>query len=54
MSDRQARVSDSGCGIYLTPGELRTLGVDPEDADQLAYTVTESGLIVAEPDGGDE
>ena len=48
MSDRQARVGETGAGIFLTPADLRALGVDPEVADAVGYTVTERGIIVGE------
>ncbi|MBP1923017.1 hypothetical protein J2751_002050 [Halorubrum alkaliphilum] len=54
MSERQARVSNDGCGIFLTGDELRTLGVDPEVTDAVEYDVTESGLVVTDPKGGEE
>lgn len=39
----------SGACLYLTPDELRALGVDPEEADSLTYTVDEeTGSIAVE------
>lgn len=38
------------CGSTLTPDELRALGIDPEAADCLTYTVDEgTGRIEVEP-----
>ena len=54
MSERQAKVSNAGCGIFLTGDELRTLGVDPDAVDAVEYAVTESGLVVTDPEGGAE
>ena len=52
MSERQAKVSNAGCGIFLTGDELRTLGVDPDAADAVEYAVTESGLVVTDSQEG--
>jgi len=46
MNTRQAKVSDAGCGIFLTEAELRALGVDPDAVDTVDYTVTDSGLVL--------
>lgn len=51
---REAKVSNAGCGIFLTATELHTLGVDPDTVDAVEYDVTESGLIVTDPSGGEE
>jgi hypothetical protein len=51
---REAKVSNAGCGIFLTAAELHTLGVDPDAADAVEYDITESGLTVAESSGGEE
>lgn len=51
---REAKVSNAGCGIFLTATELRTLGVDPDAVDAVEYTVTESGLVMADSRGGEE
>jgi len=51
---RQAKVSEAGCGIFLTAAELRTLGVDPDAVDAVEYSITDSGVIVADLDGGGE
>lgn len=51
---REARVSELGCGIFLTADEIRAIGVDPDDVDAVEYAVIESGLIVTNSQGGDE
>lgn len=51
---REAKVSNAGCGIFLTAAELHTLGVDPDAVDAVEYDVTESGLIVTDSRGGEE
>ncbi|MFC6753363.1 hypothetical protein [Halorubrum tibetense] len=51
---REAKVSNAGCGIFLTAADLHTLGVDPEAIDAVEYDVTESGLVVTDPGGGGE
>lgn len=43
---RDARVSESGCGIFLTAAELRSLGVDPDTATVVEYSVTEDGISI--------
>lgn len=53
MTRREARVSNSGCGIFLTDSELRVLGIDPDNSDCVTYSVTESGVSV-ESAGGAE
>lgn len=44
MSERQARVSQSGCSVFLTVADLRALGVDPEVVDSVEYRISEDGL----------
>jgi hypothetical protein len=51
---REARVSKAGCGIFLTAGDLRTLGVNPDELETVEYAVTESGLVVTDSGGGEE
>jgi len=53
MSGRQARVSDAGCGIFLTERELRELGIDPDAVDTVNYTVADSEVVLSEAGGGD-
>lgn len=48
MSKRQARVSDAGCGIYLTVEELRLLGINPDVVDTISYDVTDSAVVVTD------
>lgn len=50
---RQAKVSNAGCGIFLTADELRAIGVDPDAADAVEYAVSDGGLSI-EIRGGDE
>lgn len=45
MSTRQAKVSNAGCGIFLTEADLRALGIDPDAVDTVDYSVTDSGLV---------
>jgi len=47
MSQRRARISEAGAGIFLTPADLRCLGVDPEKMESVAYVVEESGIRFA-------
>lgn len=51
---REAKVSNAGCGIFLTAAELHTLGVDPDAVDAVEYDITESGLTVAESSGDEQ
>ena len=51
MSERRASVSETGCGIFLTAAELRSLGVDPESTESVDYAVTEGGIVLAESAG---
>lgn len=46
---RSARVSDAGCAIFLTPAELRALGIDPATVDAVEYRVAQSGIHVGRP-----
>lgn len=43
---REARVSNSGCGIFLTAAELRSLGIDPDSIGVVEYAVTEDGISI--------
>lgn len=45
ISKRQARVSPSGCGVFLTAAELQALGVNPETADIVEYSVSADGCV---------
>ncbi|MDL0136855.1 hypothetical protein [Halobacterium salinarum] len=50
-------MTPSGVGIYLTPDQLRTLGIDPEETDSVTYEVdAETQRVVIKPvdeeDGG--
>jgi len=39
-----------GVGIYLTPDQLRTLGVDPKETDTVTYEVdAETQRVVIKP-----
>ena len=50
MNSRRARVNRAsdgqplGLALFITARELRSLGIDPEDANQVAYAV-EGGEI---------
>jgi hypothetical protein len=50
---REAKVSNAGCGIFLTAAELRTLGVNPDAVDAVEYAVSDGNLSV-ETRGGEE
>lgn len=39
MTPRTAKVTPSGCGIFVTADELRSLGIDPDHVDSLAYAI---------------
>ena len=53
---RQARVNHAGDGkplgvaLFITARELRSLGIDPEDADRVVYSVEEGELRFSELD----
>lgn len=53
MSEREARVSEAGSGIFLTTEELQTLGVNPDVVDYITYSVTDSAVVVTNT-GGEE
>lgn len=53
---REARVNRAGNGqplglpLFITAPELRSLGVDPENADYVAYTVENGEIRLLELD----
>lgn len=49
MSQREAQVSAAGVGLFLTPEELRTLGINPDETDSISYIVRDGRIRVAQP-----
>ena len=55
MSRRKAKVNRGGDGqplgipLFITASELRSLGIDPEDTDRVAYTVEDGELLLSKP-----
>lgn len=45
---RQAKVSNSGCGIFLSRADLKALGINPENADTVNYRIFEDRIVVQE------
>lgn len=47
---RQAKVSEAGAGIFLTPSQLRELGYNPETTDAVEYAVTDGAISLSKPE----
>jgi len=58
--EREAEIATAGdtplgACVYLTPDQLRALGIDPEDTDAVGYEVDEDAQrLIIEPVGGDD
>ena len=44
MTRRTAKVTPGGCGIFVTADELRSLGINPDDVNSLAYAIGEDRI----------
>jgi len=53
---REARVNRAsdgqplGLALFITAHELRSLGINPENTDRVAYTVEDSKIRLSKPD----
>ena len=53
---REARVNRTsdgqplGLALFISARELRSLGIDPEDVDRIAYSVEDGKLQFSKPD----
>lgn len=56
QENRETRISRDadgtalGLAIFINADEMRALGVDPEDATHVTYSITEDGLDVGPAD----
>ena len=56
MDSRKARVSRAadgqalGLSLFITARELRSLGIDLEDTDRVAYAVEDGEIRLSKPD----
>jgi hypothetical protein len=56
MNSRKARVNRAGDGeplglaLFITTCELRSLGIDLEDTDRVAYAVEDGEIRLSKPD----
>ena len=53
MSSRQARVSDAGAGLFLTPDELRALGIEPDAGETVTYSIRDGVVQLEAEETGD-
>jgi len=52
MTRRTAKVTPAGCAIFVTGDELRSLGINPDDADSLSYAIGEDRINLADETEG--